>query len=313
MATGTTTTSDLIIPDVWADALGPTILGKAVLASFADVDDTLVGQPGERVLFPKFDYIGDADDLDEGVPMDVTKLTMTDSYATIKEAGKAVSFTDSALLSALGDPKNQANQQLALSIARKIDTDLRLAAEYTHTNGGAGDDEPTTAPLSLTVTGPMTWNAYTRAAALWGDEYDPAEVAGIVIHSAQQQQLSNDPLFVSVDKFGQDAAIVRGQIGRIGTIPVVVSDRASAVVDVDAGTAGNQAGYKALLIRKGALALKYKRRPIVETDRDILARETVLATNVHYATKRTDDRGIIVLTTLGALIDTTPAPEPEGE
>lgn len=308
MATGTTTTADLIIPDVWADALGPTILGKAVLTPFATVDDQLVGQPGERVIFPKFDYIGDADDLDEGVPMDVTKLTMSDSYAIIKEAGKAVSFTDNALLAALGDPQNQANQQLALSIARKIDTDLRAAAEYEHTNGGAGDDEPTTAPLKITVPTSLSWNALTRAFALWGDEYDPAEVAGIVIHSAQSQQISNDPNFLDVNKFGPGAAIIRGQIGAIGTIPVVVSDRATAVTDIDTATTGNQPGYKALLIRKNALALKYKRRPVVETDRDILARETVLATNVHYATKRTDDRGIVVLSTLAALVDADGAP-----
>jgi N4-gp56 family major capsid protein len=300
MATGTTTTADLIVPEVWADAVAPTILGRAVLAQLADTDDKLVGQPGETVIFPKFDYIGDADDLTEGVAMDTTKLSMSDSRATIKEAGKAVELTDSATLAAIGNPNSQAQTQLALSVARKIDKDLRTAAEYTHTNGGGGDEEATTAPLSLSVNGPLSWNVLTRAFALLGDEYDPQELAGVVIHSAQHQQLLNDPNFLSADKFGPGAVILRGQVGSIGMLKVFVSDRATAVADVDPG-AGTVPGVKALLIRKGALALKYKRRPIVETDRDILKRTNIITTNVHYATKRIDDRGVVVITTSAAL------------
>jgi N4-gp56 family major capsid protein len=302
MATGTTTTANLIVPDVWADAVGPTILGKSVMVALADVDDQLVGQPGDSVTFPKWNYIGDADDLTEAVAMDTTQMSMTDSKATIKEAGKAVELSDNATLNALGNPNAQARVQLALAVARKIDKDLRAAAEYEHVNGGAGDEEASTAPLKFTTAGRLSWNALTQAFALWGDEYDPSEVAGIVIHSAQSQQLMNDPNFIDSTKFGQGAVLLRGQIGSIGTIPVIVSDRATTVADVDAGTAGNQAGVKALLIRKGALALKYKRRPIVETDRDILKRTNIVTTNVHYATKRVDDRGVIVLTTSSALV-----------
>lgn len=54
------------------------------------------------------------------------------------------------------------------------------------------------------------------------------------------------------------------------------------------------------MVKRGALGLLYKRRPLVETDRDILSRTTVITTNVHYATQRLDDEGIVVLKTLGA-------------
>ena len=89
---------------------------------------------------------------------------------------------------------------------------------------------------------------------------------------------------------------VRGQVGKIGSMPVLASDRATAVADVDPG-AGTVAGYNALLVKKGALALKYKRRPIVETDRDILKRTNLITTNVHYAVKRVDDRGVVIIPT----------------
>lgn len=299
MATGTTTTGDLIIPEVWADAVAPTILGKAVLLPLVDADDQLVGQPGETVIFPKFDYIGDAATLEEGVAMDTTKLTMTDARATIVEVGQAVELTDSATLAAIGNPNSQAQTQLALSVARKIDADIRTAAERIVT-GSSDPLNPNTTPLVLTKADlPLSWNRLVDGFALLGDEYAPSEIAGIVVHSKQHAQLLKDANFISADKFGPGAVIQRGQVGTIGTIPVFISDRATAVADVDPG-AGTVAGFNALIIRKGAVALKYKRRPIVETDRDILKRTNIITTNVHYAVKRIDDRGVVVVPTNAA-------------
>ena len=295
-----TLASDLIVPEVWGDAVMVSVQGSAVLLPLVDADDELVGQPGDTVHFPKFNYIGDADDLTEGVAMTPTKMSMTDSYATIKEAGKAVELTDTAVLTAIGRPNDQARTQLALSIARKIDRDIRAAAEYEHTNGGGSDTESTTAPLKVSVAGPMSWGAYVSAVALLGDEYDPADIAGIVLHSSQHIALLNDDKFISSESFGAGAVITRGQVGAIGQVAVYVSDRATAVTDADGVTAGDQAGRKALIIKRGAIALKYKRRPIVETDRDILARTNIITTNVHYAVKRVNDRGVIVLTTTEA-------------
>lgn len=295
-----TKASDLIVPEVWGDAVMVSVQGSAVLLPLVDADDELVGQPGDTVHFPKFNYIGDAVDLTEGVAMTPTKMSMTDSYATIKEAGKAVELTDTAVLTAIGRPNDQARTQLALSIARKIDSDIRAAAEYEHTNAGASDPEATTAPLKVSVNGPMSWAAYVSAVALLGDEYDPSDIAGIVLHSSQHIALLNDDKFISSESFGAGAVITRGQVGAIGQVRVYVSDRATAVTDADSGTEGNQPGRKALIIKTGAIALKYKRRPIVETDRDILARTNIITTNVHYAVKRVNDRGVIVLTTTGA-------------
>lgn len=300
MASELTRAQDLVVPEVWADAIGPRILGKAVLAPLAELDDTLVGQPGDTINMTKYGYIGDAEDLSEGVAMETDRLVATDYPVTIKEVGKAVELTDKAVLTAIGNPNDQARQQIALSVSRKIDSDLRAAAEYEHTNAGGGDPIPTTAPLKLSVNGPLSWNVLTRAFALWGDEYDPSEVAGILVHSAQAIQLMNDPNFLSADKFGPGAVIMRGQIGAIGTIPVITSDRATAVADVDPG-AGTVPGAKAILLRKGAIALRYKRRPIVETDRDILRRTNIITTNAHYAAHRTLDHGVIVLTTSVAI------------
>lgn len=289
MASALTTAADLIVPEVWGDAVMTTALTKAVMVGLSTTDDTLVGQPGDTIHFPKFAYIGDADDLTEGVAMDTTALSMTDSEASIKEAGKAIELTDTAVLTALGNPQDNARNQLGLSIARKLDADLRSAAE----------DTSVTSPLSYQTGDVFSWAVFTAALATMGDEYDPAELAGIVLHSTQHVALLNDANFLSADKVGGDAVMRRGFVGNIGSVPVFVSDRATAVTDA-AGDSSNVAGHDVLIIRQGALALSYKRRAIVETDRDILKRTNLITTNVHYAAHRIDDSGIIVVSVADA-------------
>lgn len=284
----TTTSADLIVPEVWEDALAPLILGNSVMAQLADTDDTLVGQPGDTVIFPKWDYIGDAVDLTENVAMSTRQMAQSDARATIKEVGTAVELTERALLTAIGQPNSQAQVQLATSVARKIDADLRLEAErITGTSGQPGYSSP------LVVGGtaaPLSWDRLVSGIALMGDQWNPTDMAGIVIHSADHAALLRDPLFISAESFGQGAVLQRGQIGSIGTIPVFISDRATV-----AGT-----GHNTLLIKRGSLALKYKKRPEVRADDDILKRTKVLAVNAFYATKRTDDRGVVVIPTAAA-------------
>lgn len=294
----TTKLADLFDPIVWGDTAGPNIVGKSVFASISDADGTLEGRPGSTIVIPKWDYIGDAEELTEGVAMDTTAMSMTDSQATIKESGKAVELTDSALLSALGSPQSQAQQQLATSIARKIDADMRTAAEITETGTDQNGNAKTWAPLAVPAADvPMSWNRLTQGFALLGDEWNPDDMAAILMHSSQSMQLMNDPNFIRRDSFGEGAVILRGQVGAIGGVPVLVSDRATPItIGVD-----DAPGFNALIIRKGALKLFYKRRAIAEADRDILKRTNIVTTNAHYAAKRVDDRGVVIVPTNSAI------------
>ena len=298
MANEVTTSADVIDPEVWADALAPLILGKAVMLQngITTTDDQLVGEPGSTVNFPKWDYLGDAEDLTEGVAIESDKLTITHSPATIKEVGKAVDITDTARLIALNDPNAEVTRQIPLTISRKIDTDLRAAAKYTHTNGGGGDPIPTTSPLIVpSFANALSWAAYVDAIKLFGDEYTPDEIGAVIVHTNQYNQLLKDANFITVDKLGASATILRGQVGQIGAAPVLLSDREPVITDIDSGTGGNQPGHNVLIIKKGALALKYKRRPLVETQRQAKKRLTEIVATTHYAVKRVDDRGVIVL------------------
>ncbi len=283
MPAGKTTSAQMIVPDVWADMVQAKFKGAMILGTLATEDNTLEGKPGDTVSFPKWTALGEAEDLTEGTPMTPEQLgTDPGNSATIKEAGKAVELTDKSRLVAFGDPYAETQRQLGVLIARKIDTDLRLAAEA----AGVITVDASTEALS--------WDVVVSGIEKFGDEWDPANMAGLVIHSTQRAALLRDPNFISADKLGAGAVIPRGVIGQVGGVNILVSNRLTT-----AGT-GADTTYNALLLRRGSLGLLYKRRPIVETDRDILARTTVVTTNVHYATHRLDDEGVVVLKTKGA-------------
>jgi len=294
MASETTTASDLIIPEVWGAAVGLAVPGRTVMAPFATVDTTLQGQPGDRINVSKFAYIGDAEDLAEDDVIETRKLTMTSTSFGIKEAGTGISLTDRAILNAMGNPQDQAVAQLALSVGRKLDTDLRAVAAADVAADAENGVLPSS-PLRHTVDGALDYESVVDATSLLGDEWDPAAMQGMVIHSQQYRALRKDPDFISADKVGaNNQAIVTGRVGQVSGIDVVVSDR---VTRTGAGTPEDPYRYQALLIRRGALTLAYKRRAIVEKARDIEARKTIITTNVHYGVVRNDDNGVIVLTT----------------
>ncbi|MGI5444140.1 phage head protein [Streptomyces sp. CA-243310] len=276
----TTTADKLIVPEVWGDLAQAKFLGAVrVLGSGAVLtDDTLVGQPGDTIDFPTWDAIGDLDDLTEGTAMTTTVMGQRASKATIKEAGKAVEITDKALLTGLGDPRAEAQRQFGILAARKVDAALIAQAGADETAQGGGT------PLSFTTAAgktKFTWaDAVVPALARFGDEWDPAEFAGLFLNSAQHAEAALDPQFIDASKLGADTAVRTGQIGAIAGLPIFVTNRVAA--------------GKFLVLKRNALGALYKRRPIVETDRDILKRTTVITTNVHYAVKRLDDRGVCV-------------------
>ncbi len=205
MPAGKTTSAQMIVPDVWADMVQAKFKGAMILGTLATEDNTLEGKPGDTVSFPKWTALGEAEDLTEGTPMTPEQLgTDPGNSATIKEAGKAVELTDKSRLVAFGDPYAETQRQLGVLIARKIDTDLRLAAEA----AGVVTVDASTEPLS--------WDVMVSGIEKFGDEWDPDNMAGLVIHSTQRAALLRDPNFISADKLGAGAVIPRGVIGQAG-------------------------------------------------------------------------------------------------
>ncbi|MCX4672401.1 phage head protein [Streptomyces sp. NBC_01381] len=276
-----TTSAQMIVPEVWGDMAQAQFLGKVRVAGSAAVveDNTLEGAPGQESEFPKWGSLGELDELTEATPMTPVAMSTSFAKAVIKEAGKAVEITHKAKLVSLGDPEAEARRQFGVLAARKVDADLITQAQADETTLGGGNPLKFTTAAGATK---FTWmGAMVPGIAQFGDEWEPDDFAGLFLNSAQYADALADPQFVDASKLGNGpSAAVAGSIGRIGGVPVFLTNRV---------TAG-----KFLIMKRGALGLLYKRRPLVEDDRDILARSTVVTTTLHYAVKRLSDRGVCV-------------------
>lgn len=284
----TTFSTDLYRPEVWADLSAEEFKGKAIIGTSSAVltDDRLVGEPGDVINFPKWMLLSDMNDIGETEVLVPEKLRQTNSKATIKEAGKAVEFSDGARLKGIGNIQDEAIRQFGILAARKVDADLVAAATAVITGGKTFADGSTAVdskPLTLTATGGLIWANFVKAGLLFGDDYDPTDFAGLFINPAASAQILTDDKFIQAAQTATgNSVIANGLLGTKNGLSIYMTSRVPE--------------KKALLLKRNSLGLFYKRRPVVEQDRDILARTTVVATNMHYGVKRINDLGVVDIT-----------------
>ncbi len=277
-----TLSTNLVVPEVFSKIVEGEFLAKAKLLNFAKVYNDLVGKPGDTIHFSKFGTLTEATELTEGTAMSTETLSATDSSAVIKEIGKAVEISDKAILSALGDPIGEAARQLGVVLALKVDTDIKTELEST------------TNVVDVSGSGTISYSAIVDALAKFGENYD--DVLALVVHSKQAADLLKDSNFINAAAFGQPV-MVNGYaaIGKIAGIPVVISDRITKTPGNT--TTGTPDTYTALLLRKNAVALAYKRQLQIEQDRDILKRTTVISGTMYYAVKLLDTNKAVKIIT----------------
>lgn len=204
--------------------------------------------------------IGDATDVAEGADIPITKMTTSETDVTIKKAGRGVELTDEAVLNGYGDQVGEAKNQLKMAIANKVDNDL-LAALKTST---------LTASVEMTVEGILT------AKAKFGENIN--QTAVLVVNSANYVKIATDILPIE----NADVVLNRGTVGQVAGLQVVVSDKLTAT--------------EAYIVAPGALGLELKRDVQVETDRDIIAKLTVITADEHYVAYLKDESKAIKLT-----------------
>lgn len=279
--------SDLINPQVMADMISGKIEKKIVITPFAKVDTTLQGRAGDTVTVPAFAYIGDAEDVAEGVECTATTLTATSTTFSIKKAMKAVTLTDEAVLSGYGNPVGEATSQLAKAIASKVDADAMdiLTTEYD------ADSAPHGVQRIFTGTGIISYAGIVDAVDLFEEEVQSEKV--MFIHPKQVTQLRKDADFISADKY-DNAVVMRGEIGMIAGVRVVPSKRVKLVdgkylcpvikLNNDAETEDDAP----------AMTVYLKRDTNVETERHTLARSTDISVDKMYGVAMTNqDKAVL--------------------
>lgn len=269
--------TNLVNPQVMADMISAGLDKAIKFSPLAKIDSTLVGQPGNTITVPKYAYIGDAEVVAEGVAMDTVVLSATTTTATVKKAGKGVEITDEAALSGYGDPVGEAEKQLKISIAAKIDNDC-----YDALNSATAKYDGKAAIIG--------YEGVVKAVDVFGEEDYTQKV--MFVHPKQITQLRLDPEFRDKNKYPLDV-VMTGVIGEIAGCQVIPSKKVKLTDTyyecpiVKVTNAEVDGDVPALTIYK-------KRDVIVESDRDILKKTTVITADEHYTAHLSNDSKVVV-------------------
>lgn len=286
-----TVLGNLINPEVMTDMISATLPKKIKFSRIAGVDTTLEGREGDTVTIPKYAYIGDAEDVAEGVALGTVSLTATTTKVTVKKAGKATEISDEAILSAHGDTVGESVNQLAMAVASKIDDDCVKALN--------------TATLKYDGSaGAISYEGIVKAIDLLEDESDTPVSKVIFVHPKQVTQLRLDADFRDLNKYPMPV-IMTGAIGSIAGAQVIVSKRVTTddsgnyvnpIVVVDTADPNEATTADKFATSSPALTIYLKRAVNVETDRDILKSTNVIKTDEHYVVALTNDSKVVLAT-----------------
>lgn len=257
--------AQMINPEVMADMVSAKLPKMIKFTPLAYVERMLVGQPGNTITVPKWEYSGDAKDVAEGEAITPDQLTTKKSTMTIKKAGKGIELTDEAVLSGYGDPIGQATHQIALAIANKVDNDLVEEAKKA---------------TQFVAEAPTTVDALDKALAVFADEEDARYVALINPEDAIALRKDTAKEWVRGSEIGANI-VVSGTFGEAHGVQIVRSKKVEkgkgflvkvSAVDTDTDD----------VAKYGAFVINLKRDVAIETDRDILKKTTVITGDEHY-------------------------------
>lgn len=219
---------------------------------------------GDTVTFPRFDPMSAFAAMTEDVALTPQTLTTSTDTATVQHAGLAAEITDVADLASRGDPSTEVGMQMARRAAEYVD-DALLTEAYT-------------TALSSTPGATFAYSALVDALMTnWGDRAF-MEVGGIIVHSKVAGDIMTAAEFAATDKAPDNMSTAHnGMIGSIARIPLYVSDR----INVD--TVPTPDEYDCLVVKRGGLGLQFQRELFIESDRDILKKNTVISADIFFA------------------------------
>lgn len=262
---------NMIDPEVMGAMIQAELPQALKFTGIAQLDTTLQGRPGDEITVPSYKYIGDAVDVAEGAAIDYDLLETTTRKIGIKKAAKGVELTDESVLSGYGDPVGEAQRQVRMALASKIDNDVLAAALE--------------APLTLSG-GTIDLDLIDKIEATFVDAPD-------AIEGQTTDQMG--ALFLSY----KDAAKLRKAAADNWT-------RASQLGDniLVSGAFGELLGWEIVRSKKledgqfvavkpGALKIYLKRELLAESARDIDHKQTKFNADQHYGVAIDNDALIV--------------------
>ena len=271
----------LIKPTVYSDLVREKVTGKVKILQLARELENLdeFKEVGETVTFPKWKYIGDAAELALKGKITPVEMEQTSTTATVTHIAKGVKVFDRENKTAIGDQLEEGADQLATSIARKLDTDL--LAEL---NTNVLLKSPTVADKAITE------DELIAALGLFGDDQDRENFSegGIVINSLLMAGFYKMASFVSTQNTlsaDGNGIIKNGLFGYFLGIPVYVADK------------GTLDGLECVtyILQNNAIGYKTKKNIDIEEQRVADEKATGIFADMMYAVKLLDDSKAVIV------------------
>ena len=236
-----TVKNNVIIPEVLADYVESKLTDKSVFAPIAQIDNTLENRgEGDSIKFPKYAYIGAAAGVNEGASIGVTNLSTTSVTKTVSKIGKGVGITDEAMLSAYGNPAEEAAKQLAVAIDDKVDADCLTEL---------GTLNPA---KSYIITSDLTSDIIVDVLTIFGEDEQGAKA--LFLNAANLAALRKDDDYVKASDIGTDM-VIKGSTGMIWGCNLINTNRLASSAD-------------SYIVKPGALRIINQRGVFVEPNRD---------------------------------------------
>ena len=256
--------ANLVNPEVLAPMIEKKLTDYMKFAPLATIDTTLVGQPGNTVTLPYFNYIGDAAVLAEGVSLTPSLLSTGTTNVTIEKIAKGVELTDEAILSGYGDPYGEAADQIAHAIANAVDNKVLSILHAITGTMAYSTVNNTTLPTDTDI---------VSALELFGEDIEEGQGVALVSPAVYTAMRSNVNSWIPASEIAAEIK-VKGVVGEYQGCQVMVSNKLKST----AAGAGD-----ILIVKPGALRIFLKRDTLVEADRDILNFTNVITASKHYA------------------------------
>ena len=297
--------NDLIDPEVLANFIDKKLVDNIRLAPLAKIDTTLVGRPGDVISLPFYGYAGDAEYVAEGTDIPVSNLSQGVATVQVRKIGKAIAFTDEALLSGAGDITQEASKQVITAINSGLETALTadMVTNATLTANIVAANDPS--------------NDIADALTQFGEDIEGEKV--LVIPPDFYAKLRKSKSWIPNSEIGADM-IIKGRVGMVHGCEVITSNRLAAhyayakttdtevdqtktyyvyvndegvgawtavtdPADADIATYYERSSVaaQAFIVKPGALAIYMKRNTLVEFDRDKLAQKNYIIASKLFA------------------------------
>ncbi|MCA1025780.1 N4-gp56 family major capsid protein [Cytobacillus kochii] len=189
--------TNLINPELFAQAIQAK-LGDAIKFTPVAFQQDLEGQAGGTILVPKYEYIGDAEIIGEGVAIDPALLSQTSVDVPVVKAGKAVELTDEALGNSYGDAMGEAEAQITRAVANGVEKEVVKSLANT------------TLVHDASTVGKVNGDVYLEAMNLFGEDQEGEKF--LFVNPKELASIRKDPGYED-GKLFEATVVVSNRVG----------------------------------------------------------------------------------------------------